>query len=505
MIHGLLNNYYNLTTMKKFLLVVMLCAFCSCQQSSIDKNSSETQKLEELVLAVKDCFDTPGLAVGVIKNGKLFYKGAHGVRDLDGNNPLTTQSIFHMASVSKPFVATCVVQLVEQGKIDLDEKLTHYLPYFTMADERYKDITIRHMLVHTSGIPNVKDYEWDQPQYDDGAAERYARWHASLKLDFTPGEKQSYSNAAFDILVDVIAKASGMAFEDYVEQNIFRPVGMVNSTFYYPEVTADIATKGHVLGDSLEIVVSDVYPYNRRHAGSSTLNSNIDDMLLWAEVNLNKGIINGKRIYSEASYDLLTGSQWKFSDTSYGGLSWFVSKFNGDTKIAHSDGDTGFRSYFAFIPEKQSAIVLMANVNPFWSSDVSNVILKNTIYKDTIEWKIPISHKLRKHILTDGIEKVKNIYQKERDNTSSVYVVESGLLDDLGYELLDRGHLNQALEIFMYNTELEPNHAGWVDSVADAYRAMDSTEVAIKWYEKAIKMKPDQKFSIRKLNELLGK
>jgi CubicO group peptidase (beta-lactamase class C family) len=491
--------------MKKFLSVVLLCVLFSCQPSSTDTTISETQKLDNLVLEIKDCFDTPGLAVGIFKDGKVFYKGAHGVRDLDSNDALTTQSIFHMASVSKPFVATCVVQLVEQGKIDLDEKLTHYLPYFTMADERYKDITIRHMLVHTSGIPNVKDYEWDKPQYDEDAAERYARWHATLKLDFTPGEKQSYSNAAFDILVDVIAKASGMSFEDYIEQNIFRPVGMVNSTFYYPEVPDDIATKGHILGDSLEIVVSEVYPYNRRHAGSSTLNSNVDDMLLWAEVNLNKGIINGKRIYSEASYHLLTSSQWKFSDTSYGGLSWFVSKFNGDTKVAHSGGDTGFRSYFAFIPEKKSAIVLMANVNPFWSSDVSNVILKNTIYNDSIVWKTPISHKLRKHILVDGIEKVKAIYQQEKENSNSEYEVENGLLDDLGYELLDRGHLTQALEVFMFNTELEPNHAGWLDSVADAYRAMDSTQVAIQWYRKALKMKPDQKFSIRKLNALLGK
>jgi len=491
--------------MKKFLAVVMLYLCFSCQQSSTEKISPEIQKLDKLVLETKECFDTPGLAVGVFKDGKVFYKGAHGVRDLNGKDPLTTQSVFHMASVSKPFVATCIVQLMEQGKIDLDEKLTHYLPYFTMADERYKDITIRHMLAHTSGIPNVKDYEWDKPQYDDEAAERYARWHATLELDFTPGEKQNYSNAAFDILVDVIAKVSGMSFEDYVEQNIFRPVGMVNSTFYHPEVPTDIATKGHVLGDSLDIVVSEVYPYNRRHAGSSTLNSNVDDMMLWAEVNLNKGIINGKRIYSEASYDLLTSSQWKFSDTSHGGLSWFVSKFNGDTKIAHSGSDTGFRSYFAFIPEKQSAIVVMSNVNPFWSTDVSNVILKNTIYNDSITWKTPISHKLRKHILTDGIEKVKEIYQQEAKNEASEYLVENGLLDDLGYELMNRGHLSHALEVFMFNTELEPNHAGWVDSVADVYRAMDSTKIAIQWYQKALKMKPDQKFSIRKLNELLGK
>ena len=491
--------------MKKLLYIGVLCLLFSCQQHSSSNPISEIDKVDQLVVEIKECFDTPGLAVGIIKNGEVFYTGVHGVQRLDTKDPVTEKSIFHMASVSKPFVATCIVQLVEKGKIDLDKKLTDYLPYFTMADDRYKGITIRHMLVHTSGIPNVKDYEWDKPQYDDGAVERYARSHSTMKLDFAPGEKQSYSNAAFDILVDVIAKASGISFEDYVEQNIFRPVGMVNSTFYHPEVPKEIATKGHVLGDSLSIVVSDVYPYNRRHAGSSTLNSNVEDMLLWAEVNLNKGIINGNRIYSEKSYDLLTSSQWKFDENSHGGLSWFVSKFNGDTKIAHSGGDTGFRSYFAFIPEKKSAIVLMANVNPFWSSDVSNFLLKNTIYGDSLTWKTPISHKLRKHILTDGIEKVKEIYQQEKEKSPQEYEIEVGLLDDLGYELLNRNHHSQALEVFEYMTELEPEHAGWVDSVADAYRAMDSIDLAIKWYKKALEMKPSQDFSKKKLNELLKK
>jgi len=466
--------------MRYFLCVVMLSILFSCQQNSTNNSLSEAQKLDQLVIEIKECFDTPGLAVGVIKDGKVFYTGAHGVQHLESNDPLTSKSIFHMASVSKPFVATCIVQLVEQGKMELDEKLTHYLPYFIMDDERYKDITIRHMLVHTSGIPNVRDYEWDKPQYDDEAAERYARQHATFKLDFTPGEKQSYSNAAFDILVDVIAKVSGMTFEDYVKQNIFQPVGMINSTFYHPEVSSNLATKGHVLGDSLYVVVSDVYPYNRRHAGSSTLNSNVEDMLRWAEVNLNKGVINGKR-------------------------SWFVSKFNGDTKISHSGGDTGFRSYFAFIPEKKSAIVLMANVNPFWSSDASNLILKNTIYNDTLTWETPISYKLREYILSEGIEKVKTIYQQESQRSPREYLIENGLLDDLGYELLNRGHHTKALEVFEFNTELEPDHAGWVDSVADAYRAMDSIDLAIQWYKKALEMKPDQKFSRKKLDELLAK
>ena len=488
--------------MKKLLCVVLLYTFFACQQNN--STSPEIKKLDQLIIDIKQSLDVPGFAVGVIKDGKVFYKGAHGVQGKDSQEPLTTKSMFHMASVSKPFVATCIVQLAEKGKIVLDEKLTYYLPYFKMADDRYKDITIRQMLMHTSGIPDVEDYEWDKPQYDDEAAERFARSHESIELDFIPGEKFNYSNAAFDILVDVIAKVSKMSFEAYVKQNIFAPVGMVNSTFYHPDVPANVVAKPHILGDSLKMVVSEVYPFNRRHAGSSTLNSCIEDMLLWAEVNLNKGVINGKRIYSEESYNLLTQTQFKINDKASVGLSWFLRDQNGDKKIYHNGGDLGFTTYFAFIPEQKSALVFMTNIDGFWRGDASDILLKYTFYNDSLKWKNPISYKLRKYALNEGIVKVREVYLAAQ-NTPEEYLVETGFLDDLGYELLDRGYSTKALEVFQFMTELEPEHAGWVDSVADAYRAMDSIDTAIKWYEKALEMKPDQEFSRKKLNELLNK
>src|ERR1044071_9338343 len=94
----------------------------------------------------------PGFAIGVVKNGNLIYAKGFGVARLGTNTPVTTKSLFHMASVTKTFVATAIMQLVEQGKIDLDAPLTKYLPYFKLNDERYRDIKIRQMLSHTSGI-----------------------------------------------------------------------------------------------------------------------------------------------------------------------------------------------------------------------------------------------------------------------------------------------------------------------------------------------------------------
>ncbi len=489
--------------MKKLIYISCCLFLLSCQEASKEVIAPETVQINKIVLKQKKVFDIPGIAVGMIKDGDIIYTDAHGVKGLNTGDSLTTQSLFHMASVSKPFVATAIVQLMEKGKIDLDEKLTHYLPYFVMDDERYKDITIKHMLNHTSGIPDVDDYEWDNPQYDDGAAERYARSQQTIKLDFAPGAQYNYSNAAFDILCDVISKVSGMTFEDYTKENIFEPVGMKNSTFFKPDVPQELATKPHLIDDSLNVVVSKIYPYNRRHAGSSTLHSNVEDMLLWAEVNLNKGMINGKRIYEESSYKLLTTSQTKLNETRSVGLSWFLDSINNHQMIFHQGGDVGYSTFFAFIPAKKSAIAMMVNADYFWSDYASETILKNLIFNDSIIPQGPIYLKLKDYILKDGIAKTKEVYFKEKQKSNQDYMFWGNLIDQLGYWLIDRNHLEKAVEVLKFNVELEPEDTDWPDSVADAYTKMDSIDLAIQWYEKALDMNPNQDYTKEKLNKLL--
>lgn len=474
----------------------------SCKKEEKQTLSPEALEIKKTILKQKELFDAPGIAFGLIKNDTIVYADANGVRSRDTKELLTTSSLFHMASVSKPFVATAIVQLIEQGKIDLDEKLTHYLPYYTMADERYKNITIKHMLSHTSGIPNIDDYEWDKPQYDDGAIERYARSQKAFKLDFTPGEKYNYSNPAFDILCDVIAKTSGMTFENYMKQHIFEPIGMMNSTFFKPEVPEQLATQPHVLGDSLQLVVSEIYPYNRRHAGSSTLHSNVKDMLLWAKVYLNKGSINNKQIYSRESYELLTSIHSPKGEKQVC-LSWFFGKLNDSPLYYHSGRDTGFSTFFGFMPEQKSAVVMMTNTDKFWTMNNAASILKNSVFNDTLRSKSPIHYKLKDYILKDGIGKIKEIYYVEEQKSPQDHHFSGGYIDDLGYWLIDKNHLKKALDIFLFNTELQPEHAGWVDSVGDVYKEMDSIDLAIKWYKKALEMKPNQEFSRKKLNKLL--
>ncbi|MEO1655332.1 MAG: serine hydrolase domain-containing protein, partial [Bacteroidota bacterium] len=295
--------------MKNKLVLFLLFLFAPCLSWGQSHSSNLISRIDSLVKRYQKSLEVPGLAVGLILDGKIVYKQAIGEQNLETKAPLTERSLFHMASVSKPFVATAVMLLVEQGKINLDEKLTTYLPYFKMADKRYSKITLRQMLQHSSGIPDVEDYGWTKSEKDAGAAERYIRTFKDSVLDFKPGKEFSYSNAAFDILADVIARASGMTFEAYMKKNIFEPVGMQNSTFYKPEVPSELATAPHWLDEELKMKVGEFYPYNRRHAPSSTLHSNVEDMLRWAQFNLNQGSFEGKQIYQTSSYQALTQAQ----------------------------------------------------------------------------------------------------------------------------------------------------------------------------------------------------
>ena len=172
----------------KFLVVFCLLPFLSQAQLSTSIQSFE-DIIDEAVLAQKESAEVPGLALGLILDGEVVYAKAHGFQKLQPKEALTTQSLYHMASVSKPFVATAIMQLVEDGKLKLDEKLVTYLPYFKMADESYLQITLRQILTHTSGIPDVEDYEWKTPEVDEQAAERYVKSFTDTKLDFRPGKK----------------------------------------------------------------------------------------------------------------------------------------------------------------------------------------------------------------------------------------------------------------------------------------------------------------------------
>ena len=309
----------------------------------------------------------PGLAIAVVEGNRVVYAHGFGVKRLGKDDPITTRSLFHMASITKTFVATSLMQLVEKGSVDLDAPVVRYLPYFRLADERYRTITVRQMVTHSSGMPDVDDYEWDKPQYDDGSLERYVRSLSDRTLLFAPGEKFRYSNMAFEILGDVIAKVSGQSFDDYVQDHILTPLRMTDSTLLVRRADAQLLTWGHEL-DANGPFASKVFPYNRMHSPSSNLHSNALDMARWAIANMKHGELDGRRILQTSTHELmwrrardLGGPAPAPTSRSPVGISWFLGEYRGTVMVGHSGGDTGYATDLAMLPEKKIAVVWMMN------------------------------------------------------------------------------------------------------------------------------------------------
>jgi CubicO group peptidase (beta-lactamase class C family) len=168
---------------------------------------------------------------------------------------------------------------------------------------------------------------------------------------------------------------SGESFEDYVQKRILTPLGMRKSTLLMTDLDSSLMAWGHRRGSPGPFAIAAYYPYNRRHAGSSTLHSNVDDMLRWARANLQRGALDGVRILPESTYDQLWKEQYDMLDamrragrgTPPGverrgvGLSWFLETRGGTRYVYHGGGDTGFRTDLQLAPDQRVAVVVMTN------------------------------------------------------------------------------------------------------------------------------------------------
>jgi len=346
---------------------------CSTSKKKTEANDNTFQQIETFLQSLIDTGGIPGITIAVTFGQDIVYTKGFGVANIDTKVKLEPKHIFHIASVSKTFTATAIMQLYEKGKIDINKPLITYLPYFKMKDERYKNITIEQMLNHTSGMPDVDDYEWEKFLSDEGAAERYTKSLIDSVLISKPGSEFHYSNIAFNLMADLIAKVSGMSFEKYLKENILTPLEMKESSFYYPEIKKSLRTSPHI-GNPPQVLP--VYPYNRMHAPSSTLNTNVLEMSHWAIANMYNGKYKNNQILSPQTHLMMmtptftTNKERNISIC----LSWFTYPYKGSTYYEHGGGDDGYRSLLTLIPDKKIGIIILSNSEEIRMYDTRNKI-----------------------------------------------------------------------------------------------------------------------------------
>lgn len=306
--------------------------------------------------------DLPGLAIAIVNNQGIIYARGYGYANLDTKRPVTPQTIFDLASCSKSITALATLLLWHDGLIELDKPLVQYIPEFRLADGDFSKITVRELLQQTSGLHGDVA---DPVLYQKGsnAFTELVSAMTKARLANPPGSVFEYANSNYALLGALIERVSGKQFEDFVQERIFTPLGMQNSTCRPDVATRGDRADGHqlLLG---KVVARDV-PVYRSAIPAGWIMSSAEDMGRWLITNLNDGKVDGNQVIPAELIEtmLTTGLTFTEGGKEAGyGMGWFTGSTQSDGIVLWHGGDTtNFLSEMILLPEKNLGIVMLVN------------------------------------------------------------------------------------------------------------------------------------------------
>jgi len=306
----------------------------------------------------------PGAAVLVAVKGQVIYKKAIGIADMELNVPLQPDMIFRIGSVTKQFTAVAILQLVEQGKMSLQDEITAFIPDYPTHG---KTITVEHLLTHTSGIKSYTEMsEWDEmTRRKDFTPTGLIDFFKNQPMDFDPGTKWNYSNSGYILLGYIIEKVSGKSYGEYVADNFFKPLGMHNS--YYDDDAPIIKNRAKGYQKNLTDFENAAYLSMTQPYSAGSLMSTVEDLMIWTKAIHSYKLVQQKLMQKAfASYILPDGT-----NTHYGyGLS--MNYLLGSPTVEHSGGINGFLSNLIYLPKEDVCVAIIANCDCNPPNDVSN-------------------------------------------------------------------------------------------------------------------------------------
>jgi CubicO group peptidase (beta-lactamase class C family) len=321
--------------------------------------------------------DGPGMAVSLIRGGRVVYRKGFGLADLDAQTPITPDTQFQLASMTKQFTAMAIMILKERGKLQFDDSLTRFCPEFPGYA---RAITIRHLLNHTSGLPDYEELLLGKVDYDKlfqsskskraahefTSAEAFQAVSRQPKPRFTPGEKWEYSNSGYMVLARIVERLSGKRYAEFLKENIFDPLGM-HDTLVVDERRQKVPklATGYAIRDGRWQDIS--YSPEDFMYGDGGIDSTVNDLYKWDQALYTERLVH--RATLQMAFTPGHTNDGKHTDTfltgflkrptSYG-FGWFITSLDGKLQVEHEGNWSGYRSYIIRMPsERVTAIVLM--------------------------------------------------------------------------------------------------------------------------------------------------
>jgi CubicO group peptidase (beta-lactamase class C family) len=303
-----------------------------------------------------------------VYRGKVIYVKGYGKANLENDLPVTPDSVFMVGSVSKPMLAVGIARLHEQGKLKLDDPIANYIPD---TPKTWSDVTLQHLLNHTSGIVR------ESPAFDGNkiiADIDLIKATFALPLDFPTGTKSQYCNICYFTLAEVITRVSGKPWAEFMAEQIFVPAGMSATRTASP--TAIIARRAASYTSK-----NGVYVNEREYAAlrpSGAFLSTINDLAKWEASLFNNQTISATMLANMAiAATLKDGSVIQFREAGTGyGLGWATSTVEGQSRVSHGGALAGFRSMYARYPSRNVAIILLTNAATARVDNIESQIAK---------------------------------------------------------------------------------------------------------------------------------
>jgi CubicO group peptidase (beta-lactamase class C family) len=321
---------------------------------------SLTSELSQVLKEAAERLDVPGVAVGVTQDGKDWY-AYHGLTSVENPLDVDEHTLFQIGSTGKTYTGTMVMQLVERGKLALDDPVRKHIPSFRVADAEVSEkVTILHLLNHTAGWEG--DFFLDTGQGDE-ALERFVAAMADVRQTSTFGGIASYNDAALSVAGHVIEKVTGLTYEQAMKEMILDPLGL-NETFtdLNSVITRRFAV-GHIKQDD-ELTVSRQFEMPRSAAPGGVPISTASDQIRWARFHLgNLESIDRSAVLSGESLRRMQLPTAEQSGGSQVGISWMLREIDGVSLVSHGGTTFGQQSSFDLVPERQFAMTVLTNAH----------------------------------------------------------------------------------------------------------------------------------------------
>lgn len=325
----------------------------------------------------------PGIVVGVVAGDDLVWAQGYGHADLRARKPMTPETKFRMASHSKLFTATSIMQLREQGKVRLDDPVSQHLPWFRVKPAGEDDgvITVEQLLTHSSGLPREAGDHWTTLDFPTAAEVKALI--GDRQAAFPPSVRWKYSNLAYTIAGMVAEQASGMAWADYVQANIFTPLGMTSSS-------VDKDVDGLAVGYSIRsphLAAREVQPFtDARGMGSATgITSTVGDMAKFVSAQFRTGRRGGNRILGSGSLrEMHRVRSMENNWLSGNGIGFSGRRLNNRVWLGHGGGYPGYTTQTLFNLDTKVGVIVLTNTGDSGPNDIATQLI-NTVGEAVIK------------------------------------------------------------------------------------------------------------------------